>query len=265
MSTADLSKPQQAVTYPDSDGQPMAENTRQFEHIVIIKCGLEAVFRARPDVFVAGDLFWYPVEGNNIIRQAPDVMVVFGRPRGHRGSYRQWEEGGVAPQVVFEILWPSNRWGEMHRKFKFYERHGVEEYYVYNPEDGELVGYERQGQELVEVVFMQDWISPRLNVRLRLVGNELELYGPDGSRFLSYLDVMAQMEQERAGKERALREAEQERAGKERALREAEQERAGKEQALREASEQKRQAEARAEELARLRARLKERGLDPDA
>ena len=37
------------------------------------------------------------------------AMVVFGRPKGYRGSYRQWEEGGIAPQVVFEILSPGNR------------------------------------------------------------------------------------------------------------------------------------------------------------
>jgi Uma2 family endonuclease len=119
-----------AVVYPESDGQPMADNTKQFEYIVTIKGGLDALYHSDPNVFVAGDLLWYPVEGDNTIRQAPDVFVVFGRPKGHRGSYRQWEEGGIAPQVVFEILSPSNRLGEMLRKFKFYERYGVEEYYV---------------------------------------------------------------------------------------------------------------------------------------
>ena len=49
------------------------------------------------------------------------MLVVFGRPKGYRGSYRQWVEGGVAPQVVFEILSPGNRLNEMIRKFKFYK------------------------------------------------------------------------------------------------------------------------------------------------
>ncbi len=31
-------------------------------------------------------------------------MVVFGRPKGDRGSYKQWLENQIAPQVVFEIL-----------------------------------------------------------------------------------------------------------------------------------------------------------------
>ena len=64
----------------------------------------------------AGDLFWYPVKGSNRIKLAPDTMVVFGRPKGQRGSYRQWEEDNIPPQVVFEILSPGNSKDEMTRK-----------------------------------------------------------------------------------------------------------------------------------------------------
>ena len=49
----------------------MAENTLQFEWIVTIKGGLEAMFRHRADVFVAGDLLWYPVEGKPEIHRRP--------------------------------------------------------------------------------------------------------------------------------------------------------------------------------------------------
>ena len=78
-------------------------------------------------------------------------MVVFGRPKGERGSYKQWEEGGIAPQVVFEILSPGNRLDEMIRKFRFYERYGVEEYYIYNPDNGDLVGWQRRDGGLEEI------------------------------------------------------------------------------------------------------------------
>src|SRR5260370_41736670 len=90
-----LKKPQ--VVYPESDGEPIAENTKQYEYIVTIKGGLDAVFRDDPDVFVAGDLFWYPVEGNIKIRTAPDIMAVFGRPHGHPRAHVQCVEGGIAP------------------------------------------------------------------------------------------------------------------------------------------------------------------------
>ena len=137
--------PRPAIIYPDSDGQPMAENTQQYEWIVTIKGNLDIHFLDRSDVFVAGDLLWYPVEGDPKIRTAPDTMVVFGRPKGHRGSYRQWEEGGIAPQVVFEILSPGNRPGKMGEKFQFYDRFGVEEYYIYDPDTNELGGFQPRG------------------------------------------------------------------------------------------------------------------------
>ena len=104
MSTTFTQPPQSTVQYPDDDGQPMAENTLQFKWIVLIKEGLETLFRHDPNVFVAGDLLWYPEEGKPKIRQAPDGMVVLGRPKGRRGSYKQWEEDGIAPHVVFEVL-----------------------------------------------------------------------------------------------------------------------------------------------------------------
>src|SRR5260221_6136791 len=83
------------IDYPDSDGEPIAENTLQFEWIVTIKGGLDALFVDDPDVFVAGDLLWYPVEGEPKIRQAPGILVAFGRRKGYRGCYKQWEEGDI--------------------------------------------------------------------------------------------------------------------------------------------------------------------------
>ena len=96
------------ITYPQSDGQPMADNTKQIRWIVTIQGGLDALFRADSPVFVADDLLWYPVEGRSDMCMAPDVLVAVGRPKGDRGSYLQWEEGGIAPQVVFEIRSPGN-------------------------------------------------------------------------------------------------------------------------------------------------------------
>lgn len=115
------------VIYPESDGKPMADNTKQFRIITTIQGNLDIQYATDPHVLVVGDLFWYPVEGNRFTRVAPDVMVVFGRPKGDRGSYLQWQEGGIVPQVVFEILSPGNRRAEMEQKFAFYDHYGVEE------------------------------------------------------------------------------------------------------------------------------------------
>jgi Uma2 family endonuclease len=188
--SASISTPRRpAIVYPESDGKPIADNTLQFRWIVTIKEGLDREYRDRPDVFVAGDLFWYPVEGKPKIVQAPDTLVAFGRPKGDRGSYLQWEEGGIAPQVVFEILSPNNRFGEMYRKLKFYEEYGVEEYYLYDPDHNVLEGWLRSENGLEEIPVLDNWISPRLGVRFDMSGSELTLYGPDGRRFLTYQEL----------------------------------------------------------------------------
>jgi Uma2 family endonuclease len=192
--------PRGAIVYPDSDGKPKADNTLQFRWIVTIKEGLDWVYRDRPDVFVAGDLLWYPVEGKPEICQAPDALAVFGRPKGDRGSYKQWEEGGIAPQVVFEVLSPNNRFREMYRKLRFYEEHGVEEYYLYDPDHSDLEGWLRDDEGLSEIRDLNGWTSPRLGVRFDTTASELTIYGPDGHRFLTYQELAA--ERERASLER---------------------------------------------------------------
>ncbi|MBD2443715.1 Uma2 family endonuclease [Dolichospermum sp. FACHB-1091] len=180
------------IIYPDNDGKPIADNTKQFRWIVTIQGGIDALFRDNPDVFVAGDLLWYPVEGNNKIRQAPDIMVVFGRHKGDRGSYQQWKENNIIPQVVFEVLSPGNTFPEMLRKFKFYDNYGVEEYYIYDPDTGELFGYLRSESELKQIEEIQGFISPRLGVRFELVNGELEIYRSDGEKFLKYVELEEQ-------------------------------------------------------------------------
>lgn len=225
------------VEYPDSDGKPMAENTKQYEWIVTIKGNLDIVFRGEPEVFVAGDNLIYAREGDVRARQAPDVYVAFGRPKGHRGSYKVWEEGGIFPQVVFEILSPGNRGPEMARKFKFYEKYGAEEYYVYDPDTNELSGWLRGNGELAEIPKMNGFVSPRLGVRFETTDPEVTIYRPDGHRFLTF-DELAEME------EAARTEAQAART---------------------EADAARAEADAARAEADRLRAKLRAAGIDPDA
>jgi Uma2 family endonuclease len=249
-----------SVEYPDNDGNPMSDNTRQFHAIVMLQGNLDALFATDPDVFVAGDLLWYAVEGSNRIRQAPDTMVAFGRPKGHRGSYKQWEEGGIPPQVVFEVLSPGNRAGEMARKFDFYERYGVEEYYVYDPDRLDFVGWLRDDTgNLRPIDEINGWVSPRLRVRFVMEADQdLQVFYPNGDPFLTFAELAERREADRQGQLIAERERDQ----AERARDAAEQER--------DIAEQERDAAARArdeavEQAARLAARLRELGMDPDA
>jgi Uma2 family endonuclease len=239
------------IEYPDQDGRPMSDNTLQFRWITTLQGNLDAMFLDDPNVFVAGDLLWYPVEGHPEIRTAPDAMVVFGRPKGYRGSYRQWREGGIAPQVVFEVLSPGNRPEEMDRKLAFYDRYGVEEYYLYDPDGQQLGGWVRQGRRLQAVPDVNGWISPRLGIRFDMAGDDLLIHRPDGQRFLTFVELKRQQEHAQhltVEAQRLALEA-QRMAGE--AQRQAVEERAAREEAERRA--------------ARLAERLRELGINPDA
>ena len=197
------------IIYPDSDGQPMSDNTKQFRWIVTIKEGLEWLFQDHPNVFVAGDLLWYPVEGSNTIRMAPDVLVAFGRPKGDRGSYQQWKEDNIAPQVVFEVLSPGNTLTEMAKKLAFYDHYGIEEYYLYDPDKNDLTGWLRSGERLEVIDSIQGWVSPRLGVKFEPSEDELQIYRPDGQRFATYVELAQQRDQAEQRAQQAEQRAEQ--------------------------------------------------------
>ena len=178
------------IIYPDRDGNPISDNTKQFSWIVKIKENIELLCADDPNIFVAGDLLWYPVQGNNKLSQAPDVMIAIGRSKGYRGSYQQWKEENIAPQVVFEILSPGNRMGEMNRKFRFYEQYGVEEYYIYDPDREDFNAWIRTDDRLESIDFRGSFTSPLLEIRFELEENygSLVIYRPDGEPFMDFVD-----------------------------------------------------------------------------
>ena len=196
--------PAAPVVYPESDGEPMAENTEQYDWIVRLKTNLDVVLSS---AFVGGDLFWYPVEGAPEIRVAPDVLVALGRPKGPRGSYRTWDEGGVVPQVVFEIWSPGNTFPHRVKKVMFYDRHGVHEFYSYDPESREFNAWIRDEAGLNPVDVSEGWISPALGIRFYPEPGGLVVRGPDGRRFLTAEEIAREAEAERAKAARAQEEA----------------------------------------------------------
>ena len=76
-------------------------------------------------------LFYQEDESDDTVVQ-PDISVVCGeKKRGIEGCRG-------APDLVIEILSPSNNAIEMDRKFKLYQKAGVREYWVVDPENNGL-------------------------------------------------------------------------------------------------------------------------------
>lgn len=194
--------------YPDSDGKPMADNTLQYRWIVRLVTNLRHLLKGEV-AFVAGDLLWYPVQVSQppVPSQAPDVMVVLGRPQGDRGSYKQWEEDDIAPQVVFEIISPSNTMTEMSHKQMFYEKYGVLEMFFYEPETVNFWGFVRQQPDqsftLITPLHLP-WVSPTLNIRFELFDDGLAVFYPNGESFKEPEEILIERDQTQDKLDRAM-------------------------------------------------------------
>ncbi|MGD9973192.1 MAG: hypothetical protein AB7S77_09045, partial [Desulfatirhabdiaceae bacterium] len=107
---------------------------------------------------------------------------------------------------------------ELDRKFGFYQRYGVEEYYIYDPDRIRLYGWKRTGNTLIPIANMNGWTSPRLKIRFELLPDNLIIHGPDGNRFLTMpeLDQEKEAAHKRAEAERQRADAECQRADAER-------------------------------------------------
>ncbi len=126
---------------------------------------------------------------------------------------------------MFEILSPSNTRQEMENKLDFYNNNGVEEYYFYDPYKNNLQGWLRSNNNLKKIPNINGWVSPRLQITFRLTASTLEIYRPDGRKFLTSVEL-----EEGAERERQRADAEKQRADTEQQRAEAEKQRADNEQ-----------------------------------
>jgi Uma2 family endonuclease len=175
----------------------MADNEWQERAILVLKTGFRHLLARRSDVHVAGDLLWYPVEGHPEICAAPDVFVIEGLDKDRLRSYRPWVHGGYIT-LAFEVLSHNNTALEMLDKLAFYERHGIEEYVVFDPATGSLRAWTREGDRLVPRLVPDTWTSPRYGVTIGTDGTELVAVGPDGRVWLTPEAETARAEAEAA-------------------------------------------------------------------
>lgn len=134
MATSPIPQSRDDDYYPSSDGKPIGESTWQVQAILGLMQVLQEYFQNRPDVFIAGDLFWYWEEGNPRSCTAPDVMVVKGVGNHHRTSFFAWKEKISTPHVVFGVASEGNWREDLGEKKVLYARLGVPEYFVFDPQ-----------------------------------------------------------------------------------------------------------------------------------
>jgi Uma2 family endonuclease len=237
------------VYYPSSDGQPMAETRIHVRAMVLLLQALEDLYEGRGDVFLAADLFWYWVEGDNTARCAPDVMVIPGVEDREQRSFMTWLENGAIPTVIFEMA-SKNTWREdVGPKYELYQRLGVKEYFIFDPET-KYVRPPLQGFRLRKKAYQS--IKPAADGSL--VSKELGVHIAREKRMLRLADVetgkliLTRKEQAEQAQQRADEQQ-----------RQAEEQRQRAEQAQQQAVEERHRADEAEAENARLRALLEKK------
>ena len=176
------------IFYPSTDGKIMGETEIHILAITELLQSLRLHFQNDSDVYVVGDNLVYYEEGNRKKFIVPDLYVVKGVEKKTRRVYKIWEEK-VAPTVVFEIA-SENTWQkDVTAKRHLYEKIGVSEYYVFDPEyqylPQSLMAYHLEVGELTKISVRENRIfSPALGLEIVDTKETLRLFNPKTKEFL---------------------------------------------------------------------------------
>ena len=251
-----LTGPPADVEYPSGDGQPMAESGVHVRTLLWLYQALEDFHADQPDAFFAVNMFWYWRQGDPTAVVAPDVMVLPGIGDRGRQSLRSWEHGGAVPALVIEASSKTTLKEDLGKKFKQYERLGVHEYFLFDPEGLSLVPV-LQGFRLVGGRYERLWSDDRrldsdLGLSLQPEGEMLRLIDRGTGRHIPTRREQASVAARQA--ESAERQAEDARRQAVEARQQADDARRQVAAADQRAEAAEQRAAALAAELARLRA-----------
>jgi len=175
-------------------------------------------FRDDPSVYVSANLFVY-YQQRPRKRVSPDGFIVRGVGNHLRDVYVIWEEGGRAPEVVFEFVARASYRMDPEVKKEIYEQIGVLEYYVFDPKARYMRppfrAFRLHGGRFEEVPIIDGEItSPILGLRMRADGQWLRFHDAASGEYIPppIEALEAAGRQLKAEGERARAEAERARA-----------------------------------------------------
>lgn len=129
---------------PLSDEPPM-ETDKHVQQMKLLLELIEWAFRDRQDYFASGNItiFFSPEQLKRQDFRGPDFFVVLGTERRPRNSWVVWQEKGRFPDVIVELLSNRTRAKDLGVKKETYQDvFRTPEYYAFDPESGELSGFE---------------------------------------------------------------------------------------------------------------------------
>ena len=196
------------IIYPEQREDDMGETSIHAKLINRFLAMLLHFFEQNTDIFLSSNMNLYYEEKNPLKWYAPDLLIAFDVPNHERSSYRVWKEN-VFPQVIIEVASEQTWDNDVGKKYKDYERFGVEEYYILDPEfaflPAPMLAFHRQGERLLAAEVSAGKIfSPRLGLEIVRTENNFRLFNPQTNEFLLTL------EESEADKQRIKQEAEAE-------------------------------------------------------
>ena len=209
--------------YPYKD-EPMPDAARRESLVSITLTTLHTHFDHRSDVLVSGDVFIYYRDESDTRRSlAPDVLALFGPDMAqYRDRYGlSLAEIGQPPNFIMEIASPSTSRADLGYKRDAYHWIGVDEYWLFDPDGGELYGQplaweQRIDGEYRQMPLEQDadgilWAySPALGLSIAADGDRLRFHDPSTGQYLrTHAESEAALAESEAAlsDERTMREA----------------------------------------------------------
>ena len=225
------------------------------------------MYRDRDDVFAIGEAFIMYDQSDGNRRIAPDFLVAFDVDVKYilenLPNYLIWEIG-KQPDFVMEVASKSTYRNDLGRKRDMYQRLGIQEYWRFDHNDGELYGQPLAGERLVDGIYRPIEITEYPDGSMRGYSEVLDmLFHWDGMEF-DVLDPRTGLTLHRATRAEARADAAEARIFEEQRRANSEQRRADVEHEARRAAQRRADAaEARiiAEQTARQQAEARERAL----
>ncbi|MCP4345007.1 MAG: hypothetical protein GY795_05715 [Desulfobacterales bacterium] len=235
---------------PAEDGIPLESNWHRIEMNLLID-SVHYLWRDRNDYFAGGNMFIYfsVQQVKNRDYRGPDFFVVKDTDgTRNRDSWITWEEIGRYPDVIVELASPTTIKTDLGFKKHLYERtFRTREYFCYDPDSNRLFGWRLTNKGLYTELKPNDrgWLwSEELSVWVGTWTGEFQRHNGVWLRFYSDMWQLVLTHKE-AEAQRAEQEAQR------------------AEQEAQRAEQETRRVRAAEAEINRLRALLKEQGIEP--
>jgi Uma2 family endonuclease len=238
------------IAFPPGDlwsDEPPLESDLHRQQIDLLIRLLYWFWRERNDFYASGNLtiYYSPNQLKSEDFRGPDFFVVLGTEKKDRKSWVVWQENGLYPHVIVEILSKATAKTDRGLKKEIYQNiFRTPDYFWFEPVTLELKGFHLLDGQYQEIEANENnWLwSQQLNLYLGVYEDKLRFFTSEGELVPLPEEEMSQ----RAEQESQRAEQETQRA----------------EQETQRAEQESQRAEQAEQEVARLRELLKAQGLE---